>query len=246
MLDPGRPLNNILPVKVSGLTYKAEGQTLVDSVDCALEAGTRTVILGPNGAGKSLFLRLLHGLLEPNDGEILWNGRVADDDVRKRQAMVFQRPVLLRRSAADNVEFALKAAGKTKSLAREKVAQALELAGLAAQANKPARRLSGGEQQKLVLARALVTDPDILMLDEPSASLDPASTLAVEEIVNAAFLRGVKILLVTHNIAQARRLADDIIFLHQGRILETGPAKLFFKRPKSSAAQDYLAGRIPL
>ncbi|MBZ0218495.1 MAG: ATP-binding cassette domain-containing protein [Fimbriimonadaceae bacterium] len=246
MLDPCRPLDHILPLTVSGLTYRAGGRTLIDKIDCLLRDGTRTVILGPNGAGKSLFIRLLHGLLEPAEGEISWNGKTADQDVRRRQAMVFQSPVLLRRSAADNIRFALQAHRRTPADIGQKTSDALARAGLSHRAQVPARRLSGGERQKLAIARALVTDPDILFLDEPTASLDPASTAEVEDMINAAHLRGIKILLITHNIAQARRLADDIMFLHGGKITESGPAKRFFRNPQSAPARDYLAGRIPV
>jgi len=246
MRDPGSRQTRILPLKVRGLTYTAGGKRLIDRIDCAFAAGTRTVILGPNGAGKSLFLRLLHGLIVPASGSILWNGNIADTMVRKKQAMVFQQPVLLRRSAGDNLRFALKAKGKGRSNQHDRIESALALAGLADKAQVPARHLSGGEQQKLAIARALIGEPDILFLDEPTASLDPASTLAVEEMMNEAHLRGIKILLVTHDIAQARRLADDIMFIHQGRVTESAAAAIFFGDPQSPPARDYLAGRIPL
>ena len=244
MLDPGSIPHRILPLEVRGLSYVVDGKKLIDHIDCALMAETRTVILGPNGAGKSLLLRLLHGLIDPTSGQILWGGKSAGKQGRNRQAMVFQSPVLLRRSAIDNILFALKAAGASGSDIRRFALDALELAGLAALANIPARRLSGGEQQKLAIARAVASEPEILFLDEPTASLDPASTFAVEEMINAASHRGVKIVLVTHDIAQARRMADHVMFVHQGSIVEDGPANSFFGQTKSGPARDYLAGRL--
>jgi tungstate transport system ATP-binding protein len=199
--------------------------------------------MGPNGAGKSLLLRLLHGLLVPTSGVVLWGGRPLDAPLRRRQAMVFQRPVLLRRSAAANVRFALRLRGREQP---GRVSDLLGEVGLEAQAGQPARLLSGGEQQRLSLARALAVEPMVLFLDEPTASLDPASTAAIEAIVKRARLRGTKIIFVTHDVGQARRLADDVVFLNQGRVVEHTPARRFFDEPLGQAARDYLAGRLLL
>jgi tungstate transport system ATP-binding protein len=201
------------------------------------------MVMGPNGAGKSLLLRLLHGLLTPSSGQVLWHGRPLDDDLRRRQAMVFQRPVLLRRSVAANIRFVLKLRGLA---APERTAEILHEVGLGKQAGQPARLLSGGEQQRLSLARALALEPEVLLLDEPTASLDPASTAAIETIVQGAHRRGTKVIFVTHDIGQARRLADDVVFLNRGRLLEHTPAPQFFGNPVSQPARDYLAGRLIL
>jgi tungstate transport system ATP-binding protein len=203
----------ILPVHARGLVFETGGRRLIDGIDLTLRPGVRTVIMGPNGAGKSLLLRLLHGLLQPSAGAILWGGRPADDAVRLRQAMVFQRPVLLRRAAL---------------------------------ARTPARLLSGGEQQRLAMARALSLDPDVLFLDEPSANLDPASTLTIERLIRRAHERGTKIVLVTHDVGQARRLADEVLFLHRGRVEEHSPAARFFDAPASARARAFLEGRLVL
>ncbi|HEX5794508.1 MAG TPA: ATP-binding cassette domain-containing protein, partial [Geminicoccaceae bacterium] len=172
-VDPAPP---ILPLEAKGLVFEAGGRRLIDRLELSLRPGLRSVIMGPNGAGKSLTLRLLHGLLAPSAGAVLWAGRPADRHTRRRQAMVFQRPVLLRRSALGNLRHALAARGVARSERAERAREALAAAGLAALARTPARRLSGGEQQRLALARALSLDPDVLVLDEPTASLDPAST----------------------------------------------------------------------
>ena len=234
----------MFPVEATGLTFADRGRTLVDGVSLRLERGPRTVVMGPNGAGKSLLLRMLHGIVQPSSGAVTWAGDVASEAVRAKQAMVFQRPTLLRRSVEANIRFVLR--GLDASEARERTAQILSRSRLQHLAQAPARLLSGGEQQRLALARALALDPAILFLDEPCASLDPASTQAVEELIETAHAEGTKIVLVTHDIGQARRLADEVIFLHHGRIIEQAPAAQFFAAPSTTAARAYLGGLIPL
>ncbi|MCG6867488.1 MAG: ATP-binding cassette domain-containing protein [Gammaproteobacteria bacterium] len=229
--------------EVRGLVYEAGGKRLIDGIDLDIPRDSRTVVMGPNGAGKSLLLRLLHGLLTPTSGEIRWSGRRLDTAVRREQTMVFQRPVLLRRSAAANIRFVLK---QRDRVADGEVERLLDEVGLADLAGQPARLLSGGEQQRLTLARALATRPRVLFLDEPTASLDPASTAVIEAIVQRAHKRGTKIIFVTHNLGQARRLADDVLFIHKGRPTEHSPAQTFFDRPSSQAAIDYLEDRLVL
>jgi tungstate transport system ATP-binding protein len=224
-----------------GLVYRAGERRLIDGLDLTVPRGTLTVLMGANGAGKSLLLRLLHGLLAPTAGAVLWEGRPLDKDLRRGQAMVFQRPVLLRRSVAANIRFVLKLRGLADA---QRVTDILREVGLAARADQPARLLSGGEQQRLSLARALALEPRVLFLDEPTASLDPAATAAIEAIVKRAHERGTKIIFVTHDLGQARRLADDVMFLNGGRLLEHTPARRFFDAPASQAARDYLAGRL--
>lgn len=213
----------------------------IDGVNLRLVEGPLTVIMGPNGAGKSLLLRLLHGMIHPTEGTILWRGKPLSREDRLRQAMVFQRPVLLRRSVAANIDFILKLRGKVSP---GKCQEILEGVGLHEFARQPARQLSGGEQQRLALARALATEPDVLFLDEPTASLDPASTLLIEQSVLAAHGRGTRVVFVTHDIGQAKRLAGEIVFMHRGRVMEHSPAEQFFEEPDSDAAKHYLAGRI--
>lgn len=223
--------------------FEAGGKTLIDRLSLRLTGSGVSVVLGPNGAGKSLMLRLLHGLIKPSSGHILWNGEALSADVRARQAMVFQKPVLLRRSVAANVDFVLRLQGQRDVEQREAL---LELAGLSDHAAQPARALSGGEQQRLALVRALASQPDVLFLDEPTASLDPASILKIETIVLNARQAGTKIILVTHDVGQAKRLADDVVFVHRGRIAEHHSAATFFDAPTSEAARGYLDGRIVL
>ena len=233
----------MLPVQVSDLSYHAGGRTLINQVDLKITSKGITVIMGPNGAGKSLLLRLLHGLLPPTSGSIHWDGQPTTDAHRRRQAMVFQRPILLRRSVAANIEFALNVHGNLDPAHRDAVLFAVDLLDRAAQ---PARRLSGGEQQRLALARALATDPEVLFLDEPTANLDPAATAIIEAAVERIRDAGTKVIFVTHDIGQARRLAYDIVFMHRGRICETGPAVLFFDTPRTREAQQFLQGELVL
>jgi tungstate transport system ATP-binding protein len=237
---------SIRPATVQALTFQAGGRTLLHDLDLALDRSSATVIMGPNGAGKSLLLRLLHGLLTPTSGAVRWNGRAPERAVRRRQAMVFQQPVLLRRSVIGNVTYALKVHGVPRAGRRARAAEALADAGLAALARRPARVLSGGEQQRLALARAWATRPEVLFLDEPTANLDPAGAHAVERMVQAIKHRGTKIVLTTHDLGQARRLADEVVFLHRGRLVERSPAQTFFDQPQSAQARAFLSGDLVL
>lgn len=232
----------ILPLVASGLTFEAGRRRLIDAVSFTLEAGTRTVVLGPNGAGKSLLLRLCHGLLRPTGGVLGWRGGAPEP--RARQAMVFQQPVMLRRSAAANLAYVLASRGVAHRDRAAMLADALARTGLAHLARTPARVLSAGEQQRLALARAWITGPEVIFLDEPTASLDPAASRAVEDIVLAIHEAGTKVVLTTHDLGQARRLAEDVLFLHRGRILERGPAEDFFERPATPEARAFIAGEL--
>lgn len=235
---------SILPLALDQVSYLAGGRTIIDRVSMRFERESRTVILGPNGAGKSVLMRLCHGLLAPTSGGLVWAHKSADY-VRHRQAMVFQRPVMLRRSARANVEYALRVAGVRAEVLAAQAREALALVGLEALAEAPARRLSGGEQQRLALARAYALHPQVLFLDEPTANLDPTATAEVERIIRAIDASGTKIVMSTHNLGQARRLADEIVFLHQGRVVERGPVGPFFDRPRSPEAHAFLSEELP-
>jgi tungstate transport system ATP-binding protein len=203
--------------------------------------------MGPNGSGKSLTLRIAHGLLAPTTGSVHWRGLdAAPDDprVRRRQSMVFERPVLLRRSAAANVEYALAVAGVPRSERAARVSQVLSRTGLAALANRRARVLSAGEQQRLCLARAWALEPEVLFLDEPTAALDPAATRAVEELIGAISESGTKVVMTTHDLGQARRLAGEILLLCAGSLVERAPARKFFESPESAEARSFLKGDL--
>ena len=234
--------HSILPLTVTGLCYRAGGVAVLSDVSLRIGLRSRNVVLGPNGAGKSVLLRMLHGLLAPSAGRIDW----AIDDpsrVRRSQAMVFQRPVLLRRSARDNIEFALRVGGMRRNL-RAAARSALERVGLSSLEERPARLCSVGEQQRIALARAWALRPDVLFLDEPTASLDPTATKAIEEVVTAMHKGGTTIVMTTHDLGQARRIADRVLFLHRGRLVEDAPAGEFFLRPRSPEAAAFTRGEL--
>ena len=228
-------MNAWLTMENLGLT---EGGTrIIDDVSLALGA-QRTVVLGPNGAGKSTLLRLIHGLLHPSGGTLRWARPVS-------QAMVFQRPIMLRTTALANVVYGLKLRGLAADECERRARQALAHVGLERLAKRPARLLSGGEQQRVALARVWALEPELLILDEPTASLDPASSREVERIINEIAASGTRILMTTHNLGQARRIAEEIVFIDRGRIAEQTPVAEFFKLPRTAAAQDFLQEEMP-
>ncbi|MEW5963357.1 MAG: ATP-binding cassette domain-containing protein [Pseudomonadota bacterium] len=232
----------LLPIRLRGICFADGGRQLLDSIDLDIAAGSRTVILGPNGSGKSLLLRIIDGLVAPTAGTITFAGAPPAPALYARQALVLQRPMLLRRSVADNIRFVLGHLGRAEQ--DDLIARLLSDAKLSGLERQPARLLSGGEQQRLALARARATAPLVLLLDEPTASLDPASAQGVEEIVRKAHEDDTKIILVTHDLALARRIADEVVFLHAGRIAEVARADAFFRSPLSKEARAYFEGRL--
>ncbi|MBF0306344.1 MAG: phosphate ABC transporter ATP-binding protein [Alphaproteobacteria bacterium] len=235
---------SILPLELRGLGYSAGGRRLLSGVTAPRRAGLRTIVLGPNGAGKSLLLRLCNGLIQPTEGDVRWSGGLDEADLRRRQAMVFQRPVLLRRSALGNIRYVLSLRGVARRLRQDLAEEALDRFGLGELARRPARVLSGGERQRLALARAWAVRPEVLFLDEPTSALDPAATLAVEIAVHDFHANGTKIVMTTHDLGQARRLADEVLFLSRGRLVEHGPAAGFFQAPATAQARAFLAGEL--
>jgi tungstate transport system ATP-binding protein len=228
-----------LPIACAGIAVGHNGTRILHGVDLMVERGTCTLILGANGSGKSTLLRVLHGLLMPSAGTIAWGGSARRP---AGQAMVFQRAVLLRRSAAANIRYALDLAGVRGPEADARIDDALAEVGLRPLAHRSARVLSGGEQQRLALARAWALRPEVLFLDEPTASLDPKASRAVEEIVRGIHARGTTIVMTTHNLAQAKRLASDVVFLQEGRLVEQSPAPAFFNAPRTPEAATFLEG----
>jgi tungstate transport system ATP-binding protein len=224
-----------LPLAFEDVSLHVRGVDILANLNLEILAGGPTVLLGANGSGKSTLLRLAMNLAQPSAGRITWGRRSVPDE---RLAMVFQRPVMLRRSAAANVAYALNRRDPGR------VSELLSQVGLTHLADRPARRLSGGEQQRLALARALARDPEILFLDEPTASLDPAATKAVEDIIAAVAASGVKVVMATHELGQARRLAADVIFLARGKLVERAAADTFFNTPKTPEAAAFLRGDL--
>lgn len=231
-----------LPIEFDKVTVAAGGITIVDQISLTLAQGAPTALIGPNGSGKSTLLRVAMGLLAPSHGRVTWGG--LDNVPPLKRAIVFQRPAMLRRSAAANIRFALRAAGIPRADHARRTGELLELVGLAHVAERAARRLSGGEQQRLALARALARDPAVLLLDEPTASLDPVATKAVEDIIRAVSERNIKVVMATHDLGEARRLAGEIVMLHRGRIVEQSAAPAFFDTPRTPEARAFLAGEL--
>ncbi|MDH3714662.1 MAG: ATP-binding cassette domain-containing protein [Gammaproteobacteria bacterium] len=233
------PSRSIFPLDLRNVCYSKAGQSLITDITVTLQARGRTIVMGPNGAGKSLLMRLCHGLIRPSAGQVNWSS-----EQRHAQAMVFQTPVLLRRSAIKNVEFALRATGARARDRRELAEAALQQAGIAHLAHRQARVLSGGEKQKLALARAWSIRPQILFLDEPTAHLDPSAVYAIEQMIKSIDEQGTKIVMSTHDLSQAQRLADEVLFLHQGKLVEHAAALVFFEQPHTPAAQAFVNGEL--
>jgi tungstate transport system ATP-binding protein len=232
----------IFPLEARGLTVLLGGHLALDGIDLALDGKHRIVVLGANGAGKSVLLRTLHGLIAPTAGGVTWAGSPAR---AAAQAMVFQRPVVLRRSALDNIEYALAVNGIDGAQRHHRAREALEHVGLSHLASRQARVLSGGEQQRLALARAWALRPRILFLDEPTASLDPGAATEVERVIGEIHAAGTAIVMTTHHLGLARRFAHEILFLHEGRLAERTPADRFFIAPQSPEGSRFLKGELP-
>jgi tungstate transport system ATP-binding protein len=231
-----------LPIMLADASVLAGQTTMLDRLTMTFSAGAPSVLVGPNGSGKTTLLRVAMGLVPLTCGRITWGGR--EEAPPERRAIMFQRPAMLRRSAAGNVRYALAAAGVARTKRHERAAELVALVGLDGLAHRPARRLSGGEQQRLALARALARDPALLFLDEPTASLDPAAIKAIEDIIRSISARGVKVIMSTHDLGQAKRLAGDVTLLHRGRLIETAAVDEFFNAPRMKEAARFIAGEL--
>lgn len=235
---------SILPLRLRGVSFSAGGRALLGPLDLEFPAGGLTAVIGPNGAGKSLLLRLCHGLLTPASGTVEWSHGAGVREGRKRHAMVFQKPVMLRRSVSANIEHALATSGLPRAQAGERLSAALIRFGLLDIATRPARVLSGGEQQRLAIARAWARDPDAMFLDEPTAHLDPGATRQIEDMLHALMGEGVTLVMATHDLGQARRLASRVVFLNKGALAEAGDAPAFFDAPESHEARAFINGEL--
>ncbi|MCP4182768.1 MAG: ATP-binding cassette domain-containing protein [Hyphomicrobiales bacterium] len=232
-------------IRFQNVTLKIGHHQLIHDISCSINTTGKIVVMGPNGAGKSLFLRLLAGLMKPTAGKITRGAHFLEHNQNMNLSMVFQNPVLLRRSTRANIEYALQRMNISRQQRLQLISSALGVARLEEKALISARRLSGGEQQRLALARAMVVKPKLLLLDEVTASLDPASTQIVETMIDEAANSGTKVVLITHDVRQAKRIADNILFIHQGKIFAYEPVRKFFRDPGSHEAQAYLDGKLP-
>lgn len=232
----------LFPLQVEQAQTSRRGKILVGPISITFEAQGTTVIVGPNGAGKTSFLKLLNGAARLTGGTVEWS--CSEEDARKQQAFVFQKPVMLRRSVLANLIYPLRVRGMSRVYAEGKAREWANRVGLGDMLDRQAPALSGGEQQKLAIARALIGDPALVFLDEPSAALDGVSTREIEAILGTARKRGTRLILATHDMGQARRMADEVLFLHKGRLHEHGLAADFFARPETAEAQAFLRGDI--
>jgi tungstate transport system ATP-binding protein len=237
-----RAVSSDLPIRFDAVSVRSGAVTMLDRLDLQIEAGAPTVLIGPNGSGKTTFLRAAMGLIAPSEGRVTWGG--TENAPPLRRAFVFQRPAMLRRSALGNLRYALVAAQVPRARHDARVEELLALVGLDGLGRRPARRLSGGEQQRLALARALARDPAVLFLDEPTASLDPAATKAIEDIIRAVAASGIKVVMATHDLGEAKRLAGDIVLLHRGRIIERAGVPEFLNAPRTAEARAFVAGEL--
>jgi tungstate transport system ATP-binding protein len=231
-----------LPIIFEEAGILAGEVTILDNISLSIGTGAPTVLIGPNGSGKTTLLRAAVGLIRVSRGRVTWAGREVSPPTRR--AILLQRPVMLRRSAAGNVRYALGTTGVPRAEYEQRTAELLALVGLEGMHRRPARRLSGGEQQRLALARALARDPAVLFLDEPTASLDPYGTKAIEDVVRAITARGVKVVMSTHDLGQAKRVGGEIVLLHRGCLVETGPAAEFLANPRTQEAKKFIAGEL--
>lgn len=235
-------MSDLFPLVAEGAVVARRGKVMVGPVSLTLGSTGTTIVIGPNGAGKTSLLKMLHGIVRLRSGSVRWS--CSPNEARRRQAFVFQTPVMLRRTVRDNLAYPLTLTGTPRGEARDVAGHWAEKVGLGDVLARSAQMLSGGERQKLALARALIRDPDVLFLDEPCSSLDGRATREIEEILISAAAAGTRLVMSTHNMGQARRLATEVIFVLNGAIAEFSPAPDFFRTPRDPRAAAFLSGDI--
>ena len=233
--------HDLTPIQFVDLSVVLGQKLILDKINCKIKSNSITAVLGPNGAGKSIFLQTINGLVSIQSGRLTFNSMQNNQEIREQQAMVFQTPVLLRRTVMANMQFVSNLRNKKSN---QLLKNLLDKVGLEDYEEKPARLLSGGEKQRLSMARALIVNPNLLLLDEPTANLDPYSLNLIEDLVLEENSTGKTVIFTTHDMSQAKRLATDVIFLNKGKVLEQTVSKTFFKKPKTFEAQKYINGEI--
>ena len=235
-------VRSILPLRIHAAEVRRRGARLIGPIDLTLGTTGVTIVLGPNGSGKTSLLRLMHGLERAAKGRVAWS--IPEADARARRAFVFQTPTMMRRNVTDSIAYALTISGTKRAQARDRAREMARQVGLGYALERSARVLSGGEKQKLAVARALIREPEVLFLDEPCANLDGRATREIETILTEAKSRQTRIVMSTHDLGQARRLADEVVFMLNGRVHETGAAETFFSTPETPEARAFLNGEI--
>ncbi len=235
-------VTELFPLTLEGAETSRRGKRLVGPVDLQLDGQGLCVVIGPNGAGKTTLLRLMHGTARLTGGRINW--ACATDQARHHQAFVFQRPIVLRRTVEENLTYPLRLRRVAKAAARTAAGEWAERVGLSQLLGHRAGVLSGGEQQKLAIARALITNPALVFLDEPTASLDGRATREIEGILQQAKADGTRLILSTHDMGQARRIGDQVVFMLGGKVHETAPASAFFDTATTPEARAFINGDI--
>lgn len=232
-------VSDMFPLTLTDLVVRRRGKSILGPINLTIDQGGLTMIIGPNGSGKTTLLRVMHGIERLSSGSAEW----AYPD-HANQAYVFQSPVVLRRSVSENLGYPLKLVGKSKSEISDAVLHWIDRIGLKNVKDRSATQLSGGERQKLAIARALIRGPDILFLDEPCSNLDGQSTREIETLLSETTAAGTRVIMATHDMGQARRLASDVIFMKSGRIAETGDAPKIFETPETEELSAFLKGDI--
>ena len=235
--------HQFLPLITKDLSYAVNGTKLIKGISLEVNTDGTTIILGHNGSGKSLLLKLLHGVITPSFGQVTWNDNVPTSNQYWR-AFLLQTPSFFKQTVQYNIEFVLRIAGVPTNEHKTRCQHALEICGLANLCHRNTHSLSGGELQKLSLARAWVVKPHVVLLDEPTVALDPPSALGFENIIQQFKQSATKVIMTTHDLAQAKRLADEIIFIDAGNVIEQSQAREFFSGPQSRQAQNFIKGKL--
>lgn len=229
----------MFPLTLDQVVVRRRGKVVIGPVDLTVDQGGPLIVLGPNGSGKTTLLRVMHGIERINDGAVNWT-----TDHPERHAFVFQSPIIMRRSVFENLAYPLRLLRRPKTEISEAVHHWITRIGLENRGASSASRLSGGERQKLALARALIRKPDVLFLDEPCANLDGHATLEIEALLQETVTAGTRLIMATHDMGQARRLAQDIVFMLGGKVHETGDAQAALGDPKTAELAAFLRGDI--
>jgi tungstate transport system ATP-binding protein len=247
-------MDNTNAYELNKISVQASGKTILSIPHLQIRSGLKVAIVGPSGSGKTTFLRMLNFLQSPKEGELyFFHEKMTPHslstqkrlEIQRKMAFVFQKPVMFDTSVYNNVAIGLKFRGWSKTSISERVSWALNIVGLENYIQRHASTLSGGEAQRIALARSIATQPQVLLLDEATANLDPANVRVFEEVIHRLHEHtNMTILIVTHNLAQAERIANECIFICNGKVVETAGTEAFFKLPKSLQLQDFLQGRM--